>query len=181
MIVEYSETHPNVHFHISNNIDVLEIDSFDFIVDESSELYNGLESFLLSKEEICIKDSKNHPFANKTITFSHLHDQPFIIAGKGSAMHRLLEHTCNKNGFAPNVTIECNDRSCLLRCVEANMGLALGSRRSLKDTAQRNIIPLTVTDFHATQSVYVFHRKFDASNAVMKNFCEFLYQKRLVV
>lgn len=182
LLVEFKESHPEVRFQISNAQDISDIpnlNDFDFIFDELSETYNEWHRFLLSTEKICVKASSSHPLVGKTLTFNQLEKEPFILPGKGSVMRRILENTCKRYGFTPNISIECNDRQCLLQYVEAGMGLTLGSYRALEDELQKNLSPLIITDFSEVEAVYVYHRKFDASSNMLKCLCDFLYQKSL--
>ncbi len=176
LAIEYKQSHPEVSFRISNVKSLEEFNSFDIIIDQQSDWYGDRERFLLSIEQLCIKASKNSPLAGKTLTVNQLRDESFVTMGKGSAMRRLLEETGQRHGFTPNITIECNDRQCLFRCIEQGMGLDIGSLRSLNDDEQKNIVALNVTDFNEIQSVYVYHRP-RPSNPVMKDFLRFLKTK----
>ena len=177
LIIEYKKNHPDVHFRIFNDFDVSDFSGFDIIIDEQADIYNELERFLLSVEQICIKASKNSPLVGKKLLFRQLREYPFIMTRKGNAMRRLLESAGKRNGFVPDVAVECNDYICMTKYVEAGMGLTLGSYRALDDNTSKNIVPLDVTDFSEVQSVYVYHRKFKAKDNALKDFCEFLKQK----
>ena len=176
LIIEYQKSHPHVTFGVTNDFCTEEFDDYDIIMDEKLDWYGERERFLLSVEQICIKASKDSPLVGKTLTMKQLHDQSFIMMGNG-ALRRLLEKTGKRCGFVPRVAIECDDRQCMIRCVEAGMGLMMGSRKALLDKTEENIVPLNVVDFNEIQAVYVYHRKLETGDRVLKDFLNFLLQK----
>ena len=178
LIVEYKQSHPDVQFRIYNDIRMDDVDNFDIIVDEQSDVYGDLYRFLLTVEEICVKASKNSPLVGKTLSFRQLREQPFVMPRKAIGIRKLLEGTGKKYGFVPNITIECNDSYCLARYVTAGMGLTLGSCRALEDDIEKDIVSLDITDFNEIQLVYVYHRRINKNNSTIKDFLDFLYTKR---
>ena len=177
LIIEYKKLFPHVNFHISHDSLFSHFEDFDIIIDEKTDKYAGRDGFLLSVEQICVKASKNHPLVKRTLTFSDLKDQPFLISQKGSRMWQLLDKTAAKNGFVPHIAIESNDRQCIVRYIEAGMGLFLGSRNALLDESEKNLAALNVTDFNETQSVYVYHSAMDECDVSLSGFLAFLKTK----
>ena len=127
LIIEYQQKHPNVTFGVTNDFSTEDFEGFDIIIDEQLDRYSERERFLLSVEQICIKASKDSPLAGRTLTMRELHDQSFIMMGSASPLRRLLERTGRRCGFAPRVAIECDDRQCMVRCVE---GIDAGNPQS---------------------------------------------------
>jgi len=177
LIIKYKKQFPHVSFQISHDVQFSNFDDFDVIIDEQTEHYTGCASFLLCIEQICVKASTNHPLAGQKLTFRQLKDEPFIIAQKGSRMWQLLEKTATQNGFVPKVSIESNDRQCMLRYAEAGMGLILGSKSALSDESEKNITALNITDFNETQSIYVYYHSVKKSNVSLDGFLAFLNSK----
>jgi len=177
LIIEYKKLFPHVNFHISHDSLFSHFEDFDVIIDEKTDKYKGRDAFLLSVEQICVKAAKDHPLTKKTLTFSDLKDQPFLISQKGSRMWQLLEKSAAKSGFVPHVAIESNDTQCIVRYVEAEMGLVLGSRRALLDESEKNLTALNITDFNETQSVYVYHSPIENCNISLSGFLAFLKTK----
>ena len=174
LIIEYKTRFPHVDFRISHDALRSRSELFDVIIDEPSDRYTGRERFLMSTEQICVKAAKNSPLAGQTLTFRELKDQPFIIAQKGNRMWQLLERAAAQNGFVPKVSIESNDKQCLLRYVEAGMGLSLGSKRALLEESEKNLTALNITDFNETQSLYVYYRPTDPMDVALNGFLSFL-------
>ena len=178
LIIEYKQSHPDVQFHIYNDIHMDDIDDFDVIVDEQSDNYTDLDRFLLSVEEICVKASKNSSLVGQKLSFRQLREASFVMPRKAIGIRKLLECTGKKHGFAPNITIECNDSYCLAQYVTAGMGLTLGSRRALENTIEKDMVSLDITDFNETQLVCVYHKRITEHAVAIKDFCDFLYAKR---
>lgn len=65
-----------------------------------------------------------------------------------------------------------------MMCVEAGMGLTLGSRRALHEELEESITALDISDFEEAQSIYVYHRTPESNHQVLKNFLDFLKSKR---
>ncbi|MBE6534800.1 MAG: LysR family transcriptional regulator [Ruminococcaceae bacterium] len=177
LIIEYKKLFPRVNFQISHDALFSHIEEFDVIIDEKTEKYADRESFLLSVEIICVKTSKNNPLIKKSLTFKDLKNQYFIVSQRGSRMWQLLDKAASRSGFVPKIAIESNDRQCIIRYVESEMGLFLGSRRALSDDSEKNLAALNITDFNETQSVYVYYTLSAKSNISLNGFLAFLKTK----
>ena len=101
LIVEYKQSHPDVRFHIYNDIHMYDVDNFDIIVDEQSDAYGDLHRFLLTVEEICVKASKNSPLVGQTLSFHQLREETFVMPRKAIAIRKLLESTGKKTDSYP--------------------------------------------------------------------------------
>lgn len=178
LITEYKAENPHINFIISNDYALSDFDSFDIIVDEEKEAYDGWNRFLLSVEMICVKAAASNPLTQRELTFRQLKNEGFVLPSPGNGMRDLYEKCCTKHGIKPNIAIECNEWQFLQHYVSADMGLTVGSYRALDDIEKKDIAPLKVIDFDETQFVYVFYK--DTHNIYIKEFCDFLYQKRYV-
>lgn len=180
LVIEYMEHFPSTQFQMTYSQDIEHLDEFDIIIDEALEKYAGMKRFLLAVEPLCVKASKNSPLVGKKLTFSQLRDQPFIMPQENSNMSLLLDQVAKRHHFSPNIAVVSSDRQCCLMCVEAGMGLTLGSRKGLREELEENITALDVSDFVEAQSIYVFHRTPESNHQVLKNFLEFLKSKRSI-
>lgn len=180
LIIQYKALFPHVNFNISHDSLISSIDSFDIIIDEKTDQYQGKESFLLSVEQICIKASKDSPLVKKTLEFKDLKDESFIVSQRGSRMWQLLDKAAARCGFIPQIAIESNDRQCLVRYVESGMGLSLGSKRALLDESEKNLTALNISDFNETQSIYVYHTPTQKSGVAQNSFLAFLEKNRQI-
>ena len=177
LIIQYKDQFPHVHFQISHDALLSNFEQFDVIIDEETDQYTGMERFLLSKEQICVKAAKSSPLVGRALTFQQLKEQSFIISQRGSRMWQLLERTAGQNGFVPKISIESNDKQCMLRYVEAGMGLLLGSVQALQEESEKNITALNVTDFNETQSICVYYRSTEKNEVSRNGFLTFLKVK----
>lgn len=180
LIVEYMQQNPQVRFIISNDYARETIEPFDLVIDQPSDRYKGWHSFLLSTELLCIKAASTSKWASQALTFRQLADEVFIFPSLGNGMRNLYEQLCDKHKIAPNIGIECNDRQLLQYYVQSGLGLTIGACRSLDDHTQNDIIPLNVTDFNEIQTVYVFQKREQENNPIIRNFCRYLQSKRYV-
>lgn len=180
LIIEYMETNPSTQFQMAYGQNIEYLDEFDVIIDEDFEKYSDMKRFLLAMEPLCIKASKNSPLLNKTITFNQLRNQPFIMPHDQSNMSLLLNNTAKRYGFTPIISVVSSDKQCRMMCVEAGMGLTIGSKKALSEALEEIIAALDVSDFNEVQSIYVYHRTPKANHKTLKSFLEFLKSKRNV-
>lgn len=178
LIVEYVSKEQSNNFIVSSDYTNKEIDDYDIIIDEANEKYSHWKHFVLSVERICIKASVNSPLMNKTLYFSELKNEPFILPSVGNGMRKRYEDACKKNDIKEHIIVECNDRQCLHQYVSSGIGLTIGSFGSLSDSTQQNMAPLNVIDFDEIQTVCVFYKKSENENFHLKKFCDYLYSKR---
>ena len=92
-------------------------------------------------------------------------------------MWQLLDKAASRSGFVPKIAIESNDRQCIIRYIESEMGLYLGSRNALLDESEKNLAALNITDFNETQSVYVYHTSPQKTDISLKGFLAFIKTK----
>ena len=179
LIVQYMAREPGVEFIISYDYTLTDYSGFDMVIGEQTEPPIGWQSFLLSVEILCIKAPRGSELEGKLLHFRQLKDHRFVLFSKGNGMRDRYEQLCARNGFQPNVVIECNDRQILQYYVQSGLGLTIGAYRALGDNTQDAIVPLTVVDFNETQNVCVYYRENTAS-AHLLEFRDFLYSKRYI-
>lgn len=174
LVIRYQKHHPEISFRMSHNGGVTDRSSFDIIIDEQSDQYLGYSHHVLMTEKLCIKAHKDSSFAEKQLTVSHLQNAPFIMMDKTTAMRQILEKHAARCGFSPNIVIECEDRHCLLKCVNAGLGLTVGTVSALTDPLESDMVGLDVSDFCETQTICVYHRQHPKNDTEISCFVEFL-------
>lgn len=174
LVIEYKSKNPSVSFKMSHDFDNMDFSEFDIVIDEAGKVGTEMDRFILSVEKLCIKAGKDHPLVGEKLKMQDLKDAPFIILGQKNNMRRVLEEKAALSGFTPNIAIECADKQCLVKCVEAGMGLIIGSESALDESSERNLAALSVSDFKEVQSIYVYHRNPSAKDAVLSDFLNFL-------
>lgn len=180
LIVEYAAGEQSNNFIISNDYANANIDDYDIIIDEPDNKYNHLNHFVLSVERICVKASSNSSLVGKELYFQQLEDEPFILPCTGNGMRKRYEDACKRHKIKERIIVECNDRQCLHQYVSSGIGLTIGSYRSLKDSVQQNLTALKVLDFDEIQTVCVFYKNNEKPGFYLKNFCDYLYSKRIL-
>ena len=181
LIIQYKTKFPHVHFQISHDALHSKPEHFDVIIDERSDQYAGRERFLIDAEQICVKAAKNSHLVGQALTFKELKDCSFVVAQKGNRMWQLLERTAAQNGFIPKVSVESNDKQCMIRYVEAGMGLSLGSKQALQEECEKNVTALNITDFNETQLIYAYYHTTAREDVAFNGFLSFLKAKSLAL
>ncbi|MBQ9805094.1 MAG: LysR family transcriptional regulator [Clostridia bacterium] len=179
LLIEYRTLHSNVRFRMQHELDTESYDDFDIVIDEKNEtLHSEMEHFLFLIETLCIKAGKEAPLCDRKLTMNDLKKYPFIMMRGNNHMIRILRQHGRRCGFEPNIAFLCEDRQCLLQCVESGMGLTIGSRRALGEEIQSKLSPLDVSDFNEVQQIYVYHRKTQATDVTLTDFLQFLSKRR---
>ncbi len=179
LLIEYRTLHSNVRFRMEHELDTESYDDFDIVIDEKNEsLHSEMEHFLFLIETLCIKAAKEDPLCDRRLTMNDLKKYPFVMMRGNNHMIRILRQHGRRCGFEPNIAFLCEDRQCLLQCVECGMGLTIGSQRALGEEIQSRLSPLDVSDFNEVQQIYVYHRKTKATDVALTDFLQFLSKRR---
>lgn len=80
---------------------------------------------VLSREN-CLDDF------SKTVDFSSLKDQPFVLLTPGHGSRRLCDKLFKQYGFTPKISFECDSNALVLRMAAAKIGLAMMPDRIVK-------------------------------------------------
>lgn len=172
-IIEYKSKFPKVKFKISFDFSEKDLEKYDIIIDEKSNVYPKYESFELYSMKLCMTVSKNSHLSKKQLTMSDLASETFISLGEQSNMHRILIKACKKAGFVPNVAVLSNDIKCYEKLIES--GLGIGIERKRKDTV-RKIQYLDILDFNENYTVHAYYKKI-ADYGNVGHFLEFLKRR----
>ncbi len=172
-IAEYHKQCAGVCFETVFDLDEETFDSYDLIIDEQNDTYEGYGKFELCHFRIRFKAAKDHPLCGRPLTVRQLEHQSFVTMGKNSNLHRILLGACRKAGFEPKIVMQTNDAQCYGICIVEGMGIGL-TREYMGDGASGNKTEfLQVTDFSERQVFYAYG-KFDAVNPTVLDFCDFL-------
>ncbi len=169
-IIEYKAKFPKTKFKISFDFGERDLEKYDIIIDEKSNVYPKYESIELYSMQLCMTVYENSPLANKKLLLCELANEDFVSLGEQSNMHRILIKACKKAGFVPNVAVMSNDVKCYEKLIES--GLGIGLERKRKDTV-RKIRYLDVSDFSEDYVVHAYYKK-SADYGNVGHFLEFL-------
>lgn len=87
---------------------------------------SNFEIINVIKDPLRLIVHSGHPLASKkTVNFSDLKNEPFILYRKDFTLYDLIIKECSKNDFQPNIVCESSQKDFLLGMVEGKMGVAL--------------------------------------------------------
>lgn len=153
-IIAYTKKHPKVSFNTVFDFSETELDGYDIIIDEKSELYEEYDGFELFNMRIRLKASTDSPFAGKRISLKALRSEPFITMGENSNMHKMLIRTCRHSGFTPKVVAQINDIVCHDKMIASGMGIGLGR----ENNDNEKVVYLDVADFDERYVVHAYYK-----------------------
>ncbi len=153
-IIAYTKRHPKVSFDTVFDFSETELDKYDIIIDEKSNIYSEYDSFELFDMRIRFKASINSPLIGKKITLRALRSQPFISLGDNSNMHRMLVRTCRHAGFTPKVVARINDITCHDKMIASGMGIGLGR----ENDGNEGVAYLDIADFNERYVVHAYYK-----------------------
>lgn len=122
-INEFKQLYPNVYFRLNHS--PVTDEKFDIIIDDNPSKFSGYSSLPLLTEQISVAFNKKHPLAKKkSIKLSELKNEQFIAMEKHGRLTYLTYDLCEKGGFIPNISIQCDDPFYIRKYIE--MGLGIG-------------------------------------------------------
>lgn len=176
-IIEYKEKHPHVIFKTVFDFTEPDFEKYDIIIDAKCDRYKNYEKIDLYNTQIRFQVSANYPLGDKTLTLKQLKNHSFIIIGENSSLHQILLTACKSAGFTPDIAVQSNDLSCLLKCVQAGVGIGF-KREYPKMVKRENLRTLDVSDFNVKQTICCYYKKHsDYGN--IKHFLSFLINKAI--
>ena len=115
------------------------------------------------------------PLVGKILTMRDLRNEPFLTMDSENELHSALLEGCKNADFYPNIVMRTNDPQCYKRCAQA--GLGIGLWRKYDDPKNDNLAYLTVEDFHARQTMFLYYKR-AALNKQLKEFVDFLITRK---
>ncbi|GAA0591252.1 LysR family transcriptional regulator [Virgibacillus siamensis] len=86
----------------------------------------NFETIKLLKDPLMLIVHKDDPLARKkTIDFSDIRKEPFILYRHDFSLHDKIVQECDKHGFSPNIVCESSQKDFMIEMVEAKLGVAL--------------------------------------------------------
>lgn len=172
LIIEYKEKFPRAKFMISFDFGERDLEKYDIIIDEITNIYPKHRSFELYKMKLFMTVHSGSALATGKLCLADLRNESFISLSEQSNMHRILLKACKRAGFTPNITVLCNDIKCYERLIESGMGIGLSRKR--KDTAR--IRYLDISDFNEEYAVFAYYKQ-SADYGNVGHFLGFLRDK----
>ena len=144
-IASFKKKYPNININIFEDendaiLNMLVKSEIDFaIVRDFNLSSNSFDITPLSKDELVVVTSNNHPFTKKKyISFADLKDENFIIGAK-SSVYDICVKECTKLGFTPNIIHNISKIETILGLVSEGLGITLIVNNVLKPFSNPNI------------------------------------------
>jgi DNA-binding transcriptional LysR family regulator len=98
----------------------------DLAVMEMPADHTVFEGFPFLKADLHLLVHHQHPLANKkTVTWSQLVNEPFIILREGFHIHDLILNECQRHGFDPEIICETSQWNFMIEMVRINKGITI--------------------------------------------------------
>lgn len=172
-IIDYRKNHTDVCFETHFDAKENNLEDYDLIIDEDSDIYTDFKKFELYSVRLRIKAAVDSPLCRRALTLSQLRNQNFITMGKDTNMHNILCKACKNAGFTPNIVMETNDMQCYSRCLASGMGIGLSREKLSEKSGNFKIESLQVTDFEERQTFYVYYKQNETTKSIQE-FIDFL-------
>ncbi|KJS22236.1 MAG: hypothetical protein VR72_06850 [Clostridiaceae bacterium BRH_c20a] len=146
------------------------------VIGEGLDLDLDLRSQSITKDELVLIVSPNHPLAIKTeVSILDLCNETFILRERGSSSREIFENSIIKNNVKINVAMEFNCVEAIKKAVSANLGVSVVSNSSFKLEKQQNVIAsLKIKDLDLVRNIYlVYHKDKEFAN-VIKNCIKYI-------
>ena len=170
-IIAYQGLHPDVRFSTTFASRVGDPSSYDLIIDQDHAIYPEYETRELCSFQLAFMAKKDSPLTGRKLTMRDLRKQPFITMDSESELNSVLLNRCQDADFYPNIVMRTNDSYCYKRCLQTGVGIGLW--RKYETSKHDDLSYLTVEDFHARQTMYLYIKRAPMSKP-LKDFIDFL-------
>lgn len=146
---------------------LLEEDKIDLLIDTPHPDTFLYESISILKESILIgipinwefegeRSSKSYP----EIDLQKLKNKPFIMLTKNQLIGKIGRDLCTKNGFNPNILLECHNIETVYSMIEKGMGAAFIPELFAKSVEKNNKMKcFSIKNSFPERDLAIIHRK----------------------
>lgn len=173
-MIDYQKQHPDVRIKAIFNISDSDTSQYDLIIDKDIEKYTEYKKIELCSYQLCFRTVPDSPLVGKEFSIKSLCHQPFVTMETEKELNSVLFENCRAAGFHPNVVVQTNDPQYYKYATKAGIGISLW--RKYHGDQKDGLVDLSVSDFYARQTMYLYHKPL-YSNAAVKDFIEFLSQR----
>ncbi|MDP5274156.1 LysR family transcriptional regulator [Chengkuizengella axinellae] len=151
LISQFSEKHEKVipHITVKNSQDI-----FNLVMNHEIELgivedhidFVGLDQIPLSKDELVVIISPDHPLANQNeVEFEQLISEKWILRKPGSGTRSTVDKLFSNFMFSPNSVMEFGTSQTIKESVEASLGISIISKWAIqKEIILKTLKPLKI-------------------------------------
>ena len=173
-LVAYQMEHPETHVCAIFNVCDPNLSDYDIIIAEGTDDYPEYERRELCSFQLCFTAPADSPLVGRRLTMKDLRNESFITMDLESESSVLVTE-CKKAGFSPNIVVRTNDPHYYKKC--AQMGLGIGLWRKYAVLSDSELSYLTVEDFDARQTMYLYYKHTPMSRS-LKEFIDFLMTRQ---
>lgn len=132
----------------------------------------GIETEVLSRDELVAIGHKNHPHARaRVITAERLAAEPLILGERGGNTRRLLDMFFHQAGVRPEVRMELPRLQAIKNMVEEGLGLGIvPSQSAAEEVADGRLVRWWIKDAHTINWELGLARLRDHDSPLMKAF-----------
>ena len=155
-IEQFKTRYPSVTFLLDHRAN--ENREYDLIVSDDDSLAQTHHARLLLTEQMLLAMRDDHPLARQgSLSGVELQEAHFIAMNEGSRLSQTMTKICGTLGFAPQVTIRCEDPYYVRQYVELGLGITIVPSFSWNSLFSDHVVFRELGDF--TRSTYVFWKK----------------------
>ncbi|MCW8879093.1 MAG: LysR family transcriptional regulator [Kangiellaceae bacterium] len=179
----FCERYPNIEvsFNIGNRgsmINRLRENMDDFYVFSHPPEDIEIEKFEFVNNPLVVVASADHPLAKrKSIQFSSLKNEPFIMREPGSGTRFAVEKYLLESGNTVNVKLTIESNEAIKHSVMSKLGIAILSVHTLAQATKSNFKILNVRGFPLKHHWYVVYLKNKQLSDVAQTFLQFLKEE----
>ena len=176
-MVRFHQMYPSVAFKLEFEDVPENYDNYDIIVSEPDRALETYSYFVWRRFDVRVEAMETDPLCRGTITLNQLRDRQFVTTKHQNTGFRLFSQACQRQGFTPQIFLECDDNCCrdlalqLGTCLNVNYGVG-------EESAPRSLRYLQIEDFQEQVLINVYYKK-EAYTGNVKQFLELLQTSTL--
>lgn len=125
-LVEYSHSHKEISFSLTQSIQNDNLLLPDFTIDASLSPAESDNTITLVKEQLMVALPVSHKLSNyKMLSLDLLKNEDFVSLKRGFQLAEITEHYCNLYGFSPNIIFDSDNPATLRNIISLGSGIAL--------------------------------------------------------
>ena len=137
-----------------------DISNCDVYIDSSNYKETSENCCVLLKEECFIGLPVEHPLAQKeSITLEEVSEESFLILQNKRPLSEITNKFCEKAGFTPNITLECDNHDTIFSFIQIGMGIAFVPKLTWNAQGNEGISLVKVKDQHCYRFINLYWNK----------------------
>lgn len=177
-IARFYRMYPSVSFKLTFDDAPENYGNYDIIVSSPNEGLADYESFPWRRFFIRVEALDTDILCRGPVALSQLRDRAFVTTSAQRGGFQAFAKACERQGFTPEVFLECDDYDCRTAALRTGVCLGLNLGRQDENSRTANTQFLTVMDFNEELVINVYYKK-ERYEGNIKLFVDFLNNKAL--